>query len=287
MPLASDSAFVGGVLERLGFELPMSANLAVVLGIRESVLPNMPVLSEPDKDIWFDSMLARIDRENEQQQEIIYSRLCADYMPAIVDRLFELPPLPEGFEKPPNYVQRQEIQEFCNPYIAAMSRVQGLPYFYKYLRSPKPSAHRARRLPELLASRIVQAVPRLNSERMMRYPAERMSALYIDIVARACCLLVAVLMAFLPAKGRREDLVAEGTRRALVPVLRDWAERYSSSTVDPIARLALAARWVLDYFEGGDAHLAEARHTREEWRGLSKCVFPLCHSDRDLRACSR
>jgi hypothetical protein len=93
------------------------------------------------------------DEETQQQQDVVWSRFCALYLPATVDRLLNLP-------IPTDATTAEELEMVVdfpanNPWHEMLVRVQHIPYVSKYLRSSSPVAAAGKRLPQVLADRLV------------------------------------------------------------------------------------------------------------------------------------
>src|SRR5580698_665226 len=102
--------------------------------------------------------------ETEEQQDIIWCRFCAFYLPGLVDRFLD-PPAVTSTTDPELVVDFR-----CwNVYVEMMVQIQHTPYFAKYLRSSKPIAAKGKLLPRVLAERLLERAPRWD-QLMLRPP---------------------------------------------------------------------------------------------------------------------
>ncbi|KAJ7675435.1 hypothetical protein B0H17DRAFT_1207624 [Mycena rosella] len=90
--------------------------------------------------------------QTQDQQDIIWSKFCALYLPATIDRLLDLPVPTDAMGE----IEQAMVADFSsnNPWHEMLVRIQHIPYFAKYLRSSSLIAAAGKRLPQILADRL-------------------------------------------------------------------------------------------------------------------------------------
>src|ERR1700734_482502 len=88
--------------------------------------------------------------ESEEQQEIVWSRFCALYLSATIDRFINPPEISSK--------NRDDIAWFklFNPCSEMLVAIQHNAYFAKYMRSKKAFAANAKQLPRGVAERVAE-----------------------------------------------------------------------------------------------------------------------------------
>ncbi|KAJ7280249.1 hypothetical protein C8J57DRAFT_950589, partial [Mycena rebaudengoi] len=91
--------------------------------------------------------------ESQMQQDIVWSRFCALYLPATVGRL--LTDLPK---------ELASDLSVNNPWHEMLVAVQHTPYFSKYLRTSSPIAASRKKLPRVLVERLTAVASRWDTK---------------------------------------------------------------------------------------------------------------------------
>jgi len=259
-------------------EMPflMSEDFAVLLGLKKSEY-GLEYKSELERLSVFKSIyLPRNLLEPEEQQDVVWSRFCAIYLPATVDRFLNLPAVDSS---DPNVLADHELH---NVYCEMLVHVQHSPYFAKYLRSKEPAAAKAITLPRVVAQRLAERAPRWD-RLMVRPPPGAPSDYYVGIATNACQLLSTLCTFFLKHPNQEEILPTE-TKVILKPFFQRWAARYNQ---DVLADICLRT---LLWFEGGDTNAAlrrEYNSVRRSFKNWDVCGYLRCDSRSNLQVCSR
>ncbi|KAH6918284.1 hypothetical protein BKA70DRAFT_1246766 [Coprinopsis sp. MPI-PUGE-AT-0042] len=259
---------------------PSPENIAAALGLSSSNDGQPVGINELERMELVLGIAARLQQESEQKQDIILSRFSASHLPALVDRLVDLPSLPAGYRSPPYDIAVEEIFPLKNPYSVILIQLQHLPYFMKYLRSQHITAANGKRLPDVLASRLADLAPKLESNKMLKSNDAMKRDGYQNIVGDACQLLSTLLVDYSRQKDR-VGLVSQETKDKLIPHLRQWSSRYRGTFVgDTTGRTLLLLK------ENG-LLLQGVQPMRKKLKGLSECGLLSCNSTTDLKGCSR
>jgi hypothetical protein len=224
--------------------------------------------------------MARIHQEHDLQQDVIFSRFCAVYLPATVDRLLNLPPLPAGLRSPDQSPPIEEIFQLVNPYLDVLVQIQQLSYFSKFCRSQHPSAANGKRLPEALASRLAELAPKLNSARMLQSD-EKFKREYYERTLGDVCQLLSTLLVIYSREKDRSGLIAAETKARLAPHLRRWSQQYRNDFAGNTTSRTL------ELLADNSRRREEFDPVRKSFKGLSECGFLGCRATTNLKACSR
>lgn len=219
--------------------------------------------------------LPRNAMETEEQQEIIWSRFCALYLPATVDR----------FINPPTITSHnpEDIAKFkiFSPCSEVLVHIQDNAYFSKYLRSKKPLAVNGKQLPLVVAERIAELGFAWEPE--LRSPSLReLEEHYISILSSAVQLLSTLCTSFVK-EGDQESVVPNALRERLKPLLMTWARRYRNQFFGDVTMRVLAA-WnpKID-----PTFRDDAKKFRKLILGWDQCGLPGCMLKTGLKACSK
>jgi hypothetical protein len=215
--------------------------------------------------------------EHEIQQDIVWARFCALYLPDTVARFLD-PPAVTTISDPEHAVDFR-----CwNVYLEMLVQIQHSPYFSKYLRSSKPTAAQGKRLPSVLAERLLDRAPRW--DRLMQNEPQIFAPHYHESIASSSVQLLSTLLAAFVKQRDQEAVVPRVTRDALLPWLQTWARRYSGRNASPTG-LGEVCLWaqipkVVDITR-------EAKTFRKAGLGWETCAMPGCGKTSDNKACAK
>jgi hypothetical protein len=225
------------------------------------------------------SKIERNKRELEPQQDIIWSRFCAIYLPAMVSRYLD----------PPSLIDVTD-QEFARHYqlynadLEMMVQIQHIPYFMKYLRSNKSLAAPGKRLPSVLAQRLLDLAPHLDLR--MRSPTPGRSTGFYESFAGSCIQLLSTLLAFFVKVQDQNDVVRADTRQGLLLWLAKWGQRYNSArSSDPFLG-DMCMRTCAQLSPTIDMKRA-VRSIRRRFKNLDECALPTCTVKDNCKICSK
>ena len=227
-----------------------------------------------------DAVIAQIKRntaESEQQQDVVWSRFCALYLPDTVSRYLDLPALGDE-NTDPEFAMHYKLY---NAYLEMLVQVQHTAYFAKYLRSNKPLAAPGKRLPSVLAQRLLELAPYLDN-RMSAGILNRPADFYQTFTASCIQLLSTLLTIFVKAPDQ-DVVVPAATRQGLLAWLRRWSDRYrvADSFLSNVSSRTLAQLFpVVDMKD-------LAKSVRKQLKNLDTCALPFCSVDKNCKACSK
>ena len=226
------------------------------------------------------AVIAQIQRntvESEQQQDIVWSRFCALYLPDTVSRYLDLPAL-EDETTDPEFVMHYKLY---NAYLEMLVQVQHTAYFAKYLRSNKPLAAPGKRLPSVLAQRLLELAPYLDNR--MRTGISNRPADFYRSFTGSCIQLLSTLLTIFVKVPDLDAVVPTATRQGLLVWLRRWSERYSSgdSFLGDVSSRTLA-----QLFPVVDMKIL-AKSVRKQLKNMDTCALPSCAVNKDCKTCSK
>jgi hypothetical protein len=217
--------------------------------------------------------------ESEEQEDVIWYRFCAIYLPDLVGRYLN-PPTITSITNP------QHIADFkCyNAYLEMLIAVQHTPYFAKYLRSRKPVASQGKILPGVVAERLLERAPRW--DRLMLEQPGHMAPFYYESIAASLLQLLNTLLASFVKEPDQEKVVPRATRRALLPWLQKWHHRYPVDNPGPTILGDASHHAYSQMSEEIDVTRA-AKDVRKAFRNWEICALPTCNSKSNNKACSK
>ncbi|KAF8912113.1 hypothetical protein CPB84DRAFT_755422 [Gymnopilus junonius] len=214
-------------------------------------------------------------RMTKGQQEFIYNKLAALYLPAMVNRFLEPSPLPTG--SPADFVEDFKLN---NVYIEVMGTISHTPYFAKYLNSDLPAAQGGKQLMRVVAERLVEVAPSWDPK-MLNPPPGRAPGYFQMAAATSIQLLSTLLASFVEEpKDSPVHIPAELKTRLLI-WLKNWKRRHSTEF---LGRVCERTRSQL---EGGKEVMTEAKFMRHMLLNLDNCGKPGCRSKSHLKVCSK
>ncbi|KAK7028287.1 hypothetical protein R3P38DRAFT_2935181 [Favolaschia claudopus] len=265
-------------------DLLWSDDFAVLLGLKHSIYPNrnLPDGQEFTRHERLMVYLHRNAEESEPQQDIINSRFCALYLPATIDKLFNLPV--------PTDMQTLEEHEMAftfsahNAWAEMLVAVQHIPYVGKYLRSNKPIAAPGKQLPQLLADRLADAAPRWEGKMAAsrRNVCDEERQHYISAAANAVQVLNTLCTHFIKVKDR-ETVISRETQGKLLPFFLRWSRRYRGQFLGDVSER------MKNFFSNQAERDEEFRIVRRMYRNWDVCGLPTCNerTEKKLKACGR
>jgi hypothetical protein len=211
--------------------------------------------------------------ENEAQQDIIWARFCAKYLPATVDR-FLVPHIPTNVT--PDIARELKLN---NAYLEMLIAIQHSPYFAKYMRSNKPIATGGKRLTQAVGERLLELAPTFD-RLILNPPTDRPDGYFLGFIGNVIQLLSTLLTIFVKESDQTTILSRE-TKDGLSPWISSWLRRYPREFLaEPCRRTLLAFNQDRNFMEG-------ARTMRRTWKNWNQCGLPPCPSTTGLKACSK
>ncbi|KAJ3895994.1 hypothetical protein GG344DRAFT_61755 [Lentinula edodes] len=207
----------------------------------------------------------RNSKEHEIQQDLIWSRFCALYLPALVDRFLDPWTATDGSYIEKDASAREDYQLF-NPWLRMLVMVQHNPYLGKYLRSRKPVSSGNQHLTRVLGQRLSHVAARWDRE--IRKPASDHQEYYKGAAADVVQLLSTLLTTFVSSRDSEKILPAD-TRKKLLPFLSGWRDLFYDPTM---------AR--------GDEQVSLG-DVKKHLKGWDQCGLPTCAATGDMKACGR
>ncbi|KDQ17032.1 hypothetical protein BOTBODRAFT_30421 [Botryobasidium botryosum FD-172 SS1] len=250
----------------------MSDDFAVLLGLRPSTMgPEREVHDEAVRLRRLRTYLARNRLEPEEQREIIWSRFCALYLPATVDRFIDPPTVASD---DPEQIADYNLH---NAYSEMLVQVQHSPYFAKYMRTKSSNG---KKLSRALAQRLAQRAATWD-HRMAHPPPNLPENYHVSMATNACQLLSTLCTLFV--KQLNHDVVPHEAREALMPYLITWARQHP----DDIFGTICLRTWRLILAVGGSSTLSDFDMLRKDYKNWEVCGLPFCDSKTDLKVCAR
>jgi len=200
-------------------------------------------------------------------QHQLWAKFTSKYLPSLVDRILDLPPpssrLSGGADEYP-------IQNIYHTTLKFTDHA----YLAKFMRSNRPIAEGGKRLPGVMAKRLVEFG---HSWRQHKNP------IYEGCIHRA---VTSLMMLVIAAKGHD---ITEPTRSKLVHWLDTWAayNSWSPGSMTFDNNLPVACNTLSKLFK----HEAQLKSVIKQRRYALKCVevcaLPTCAAETNLKVCSR
>jgi hypothetical protein len=196
----------------------------------------------------------------------------------MVSRYLDLPSLKDVTDQ--EFTRHYQLY---NAYLKTMMQIQPTPYFSKYLRSNKPLAAPGKRLPSVLAQRLLDLAPHLDL-RMSSPTPDRPTSFYRS-VARSCILFLNTLLAIFAKFPDQNDVVRADIRQGLSSWLVKWSQRYNSASSDPsIGDMSVVALNQLSLTIGMKR---KAKSIRRNLMNLDECALPICVVKDNCKICAK
>ncbi|KIY72675.1 hypothetical protein CYLTODRAFT_486138 [Cylindrobasidium torrendii FP15055 ss-10] len=239
---------------------------ADALGVKEG----SEQLNELSKLNLIREYVGRNSQEPPEKQDPPLSEFCAAYLPKLVQMFIDPPPV----KVPGMDADRRQDMRLHNAYLDMLVAVQHVPYFIHYFRSDKPTAEPGKRLPIVLADRIVSVAQPWHE--WILHPTDDFSRpQYQETLADAIQLLGTLVTIF-----RKKDLLPDGTKDALLPWLKKWANMFNGNLLGTVSSR------LVQIFKDPEFRL-EMKGMRSMLKNWNTCEYPGCHKKEDLKTCSR
>jgi len=259
-----------------------SDDFAVLLDHKRSIDPKREVHNELERHHLFGALYLRRNLlESQEQQDIVWDRFCALYLPLTISRFIKLPP----FTAP----NAEVVEDFPlrNAWFEMLVAVQHSPYFSKYLRSTKPIAADGKLLASALAKRLVAVAPRWDMQ--MRNPPTNMAPDYYTSAAGSAIQLLSLVTTTYLKEPDQDSVVPKATREQLVPWLSTWMKRYNNQFLGDVSkRVWISLSGNLSPSIYGDSSMQkEYLRVRKLFNNALNCGVPGCENTKDLKACGK
>ncbi|KAJ7902792.1 hypothetical protein B0H14DRAFT_2667701 [Mycena olivaceomarginata] len=257
-----------------------SDDFAVVLGLESSSDPyrNLPEGRELERHNRLLTYVRRNALEPEPQQDVVWSRFCALYLPATIDRLLNLPVPTDAT----NADERELLLDFTahNPWHEMLVALQHIPYLAKYLRSSSPIAAAGKRLPQVLADRLAGVSIRWENKMTTITHGEAPRQYYIAAAGNAVQLLSTLCTHFINETDR-DRVVSHETQQKLLPILTVWSHRYTGQFLGDVSLRMIA------YMSKATKLDEEFNKVRKLYKNWDVCGLPSCSIRKNLKVCGK
>jgi len=204
----------------------------------------------------------------------LWAAFTAKYLPPLVDRILDLPPhgarpLAYGADDYPLQNIYHTTLKFTDP-----------GYLGKFMSSSCTIAEGGKRLPTVMAERLVEFAPNW----VRRDPTLPMGPhIYEGCIHRA---VTTLLMLVIAAKGHS---VPESTRTKLVHWLDTWAayDSWSPESMTPDNNLPLACITMSRVFKYDGLLKSVIKQRRHALKCIEVCALPTCAAETNLKTCAR
>ncbi|KAF9532219.1 hypothetical protein CPB83DRAFT_847449 [Crepidotus variabilis] len=214
---------------------------------------------------------------SERDQDIIYNKLAASHLPALVNNFLDAPLPPTTIY--PDESKRSEFR-LNNVYLEILGTISHTPYLSKFLRSHKAAAEGGKRLLKTIAERVVELAPSWD-KKMLNPPLDREPGYYESAAGTAIQMISTLSAAFVKESVDSPILIAQETKQALIVWLRKWERRHASEF---LGRVSERTRSQL---ERRDRLMQDANRIRRMLKNWDRCGYIGCNKDSDLKACAR
>ncbi|KAJ7650614.1 hypothetical protein FB45DRAFT_1050528 [Roridomyces roridus] len=267
----------------MALPLYLSDDFAVVLALKQSDFSDRDIPEGNEFERWtiFNQYVLRNNQETQEQQDVIWSRFCAVYLPAMVDRLISHLPVPLDADEQYAYSEdTKHASDFAvfNPWHEMLVQVQHVPYIGKYLRSKDPLAAQGKLLPQVLAQRVAAVGARWDAKLRSPSITQEERDLYMGAATSAVQLLSTICIHFINEPDRTR-VVARETQVKLGKILMVWSRRYRHQFLGDVSQRMLE-------FMSGVIDPIFVR-MRRIYQNCDVCGLDSCQVRTRLMACSR
>lgn len=233
-------------------------------------------------------------KEHQLQQDIIWSRFCALYLPAVVDRFLDPWDATDGsdFQKDPD---AKEDYRLFNPWLRMLVMTQHNPYLGKYLRSKQPVASGNTKLARTVGQRLLYLAPRWDRE--LRQPGNDDRKQYYKGAAADVLQLLSTLLATFVSYQDPEKILPAETKQKLLPFVKRWATMF----FDPAKNVMqgdedaligdVCCRMVLQLSTSRDEDRAFYQNVvkvKKQLKGWDQCGLPTCNvANKTMKVCGK
>jgi hypothetical protein len=183
--------------------------------------------------------------------------------------------------------------QLYNSYLETIVRIQYSPYFVKYLLSKKPMAAPGKRLPAVLAQRLLDLAPHLDRRMQFgtRFRTRHRARDFYQKFANNSIKLLHTLLSIFSKMPDRNAVVPLAVQQGLLPWLELWDQRYSSDDLtssDPEACLGLNC-WLLWAHLSPEIDITRdiKFHRRHLKRADYYCALPSCSVKHRCKVCAK
>ncbi|KAJ6578846.1 hypothetical protein DFH09DRAFT_1148480 [Mycena vulgaris] len=256
-----------------------SSTFAALLGLRQSSTPGaqIPEGNEFARMTRMQLYLRRNRQESTEQQNVVWAKFCAHYLPATVERCLDLPS-PADWD--PNSVDDFLLD---NAWMHMLLAVSYTPYFSRYIRSSSPVAVAGKHLPRIVAERFLILSSRLEHEIAKPSPDEPGRQQRYTFLAITSLALLATLLRL--SRSEPSVIIGPQTASRLSSFLRRWKTRHRGSflgTVSNRVHYLLSAKPQQDRPPPAADPVAKPAR-----KFLSLCSLPSCQVKGTFQACGR
>ena len=209
------------------------------------------------------------------QQDVIFHKFAALYLPSLVGRFLEPPPLPSN-------VPAFMTDEFSlnNPYLEMLGVVSHTPYFSRFLRSNEAAVEGGKRLMQTVAERLVMLAPSWD-RKMTNPPPDREQGYYQSAASTPIQLLSTLLVIFVKEPRNSPHLIKTDTETVLISWLRIWERRHINEFLGRVSSRTLGQLKKQPHI------MQEVMQMRRLLNNWDVCGKVGCDKTTNLKACSR
>jgi hypothetical protein len=209
------------------------------------------------------------------RQDIIFHKFAALYLPSLVGRFLEPPPLPSNV---PAFL----TDEFRlnNPYLEMLGVVSHTPYFSRFLSSNAAAADGGKKLIQAIAVRLVALGPSWD-HKMINPPPDRDQGYYQSAASTPIQLLSTLLVIFVKEQRDSPHLIQSDTETELISWLRIWERRHVNDFLGRVSSRTLGQ------LKRNPHIMQEVLQMRRLLKNWDVCGQAGCDKNTDLKACSR
>jgi len=209
------------------------------------------------------------------QQDIIFHKFAALYLPSLVNHFLEPPSLPSNI---PAFM----TDEFRlnNPYLEMISAVSHTPYFSRFLLSNEAGAAGGKKLMQSVAERLVALAPNLD-RKMIDPPPDREPGYYQSAASTPIQLLSTLLVIFVKEPRDSPHIIRTDTETELILWLRIWKRRHGNEFLGSVSSRTLGQLTKQPHI------MQEVLQMRRLLKNWDVCGKVGCNKTTELKACSR
>jgi len=216
--------------------------------------------------------------EQDHQQEVIWARYSAIFLPATVNAFLN-PPSPPASATEADLI----VLKLNNAYLDMLVAVQHTPYFAKYMRSKKPIAAPGKQLPQAISERLVEVGPEFNKymgnpaleEKFGRPPG------YFESCTETAVQVLSTILTFFAKEPDPTATIREETKNALKALLKGWIKQAPGSFLANVSERVWLA------LDGNPLFLRDANKFRKQMKNWDVCGLPMCEAATGLKVCGR
>jgi len=209
------------------------------------------------------------------QQDIVFHKFAALYLPSLVGHFLEPPSLPSNI---PAFMA--EEFRLNNPYLEMIGVVSHTPYFSRFLLSNEAGAAGGKRLMQTVAERLVALGPSWD-RKMINPPPDREHGYYQSAASTPIQLLSTLLVIFVKEPSDSPHLIGTDTQTELISWLRIWKRRHGNEFLGRVSSRTLGQLTKQPQI------MQEVLQMRRLLKNWDVCGMVGCDKTTELKACSR